>query len=47
MKIATVNLKLNSRVRNHFKDNFSDIRRISTPYGELGEIMYHIFDSVD
>ena len=47
MKISTVNIKLNNKVRNHFKDNFSEVRKILTPYGELGEIMYHIFDSVD
>lgn len=47
MKIVEVNLRLNNKIRNHFKDNFAEVRKIQTPYGELGEIMYHIFDSAD
>ena len=44
-KIGIVNYKLNERIRNHFKNNFDEIREIKTPYGELGELLYHIFDS--
>ena len=44
-KTALVNYKLNNLIRSHFKDNFDEIRKIKTPYGEIGQIMYHIFDS--
>lgn len=44
-KIGLVFQRLNENVRKHFTDNFDQIRRIKTPYGELGEILYHIFDS--
>jgi len=46
-KICTVNYNLNNKVRNHFKDNFDEIRTIQSAYGELGEIIYHIFDSAN
>ncbi len=45
--IANVNFELDERIRDHYKGKFDENRRIMTPYGELGEIMYHIFDDVN
>lgn len=44
-KLGLVFFKLNENIRNHFEDSFDTIRTIKTPYGEMGEIMYHIFES--
>ena len=44
-KISLVFHRFNENIRDKFKDNFDQIRKIKTPYGELGEILYHIFDS--
>ena len=44
-KIGLVYFRLNENIRNHFEDSFDKIRTLKTPYGEMGEIMYHIFDS--
>ena len=37
-KISLVFHRLNENIRDNLKDNFDQIRKIKTPYGELGEI---------
>ena len=44
-KLGFVFCRLNENIRNHFEDSFDQVRTIKTPYGEMGEIMYHIFES--
>lgn len=46
-KICSVNYYLNNKIRKHFRDNFDEVRTIQSAYGELGEIIYHIFDSAN
>ncbi|MFW9929041.1 MAG: DinB family protein [Candidatus Thorarchaeota archaeon] len=47
LTIAQVNYDLNENIRKQCNDNFNEIRKIMTPYGEIGEIMYHLFDDVN
>jgi len=42
-----VNFEQNELIRKHFKGKFSEIRIIKSPYGEIGEIMYHVFEDVN
>ena len=44
-KISLVFHRLNENKPHNLKDNFDHIRKIKTPYGELGEILNHKFDS--
>ena len=46
LDIAQVNLNLNVKVRKGIEKEFDQIIKISTPYGELGEIIYHLFSAI-
>ena len=46
-KIALTNKMLNESFREYFNDDFENLRTISTPYGELGTILYHIFKATN
>ena len=45
--LALVNLNLNNKIRLSIKDDFATIRRTNTPYGELGELIYHMFEAIN
>ena len=46
LDIAQVNLNLNVKVRKGIEKEFDQIIKISTPYGELGELIYHLFSAI-
>jgi uncharacterized damage-inducible protein DinB len=46
LDLALVNMNLNNKVRTGIKDDFNKIRTLETPYGELGHIIYHLFEAV-
>ena len=46
-RIAFTNNLLNNSFREYFKDDFENLRTISTPYGEVGTILYHIFNGTN
>lgn len=47
LDISQVNFELNERIRTHFEGRFAEVRAIETPYGQVGELMYHIFEDVN
>ncbi len=46
-KIATTNKQLNDSYREYFNNKFEAIKVLNTPYGELGTIIYHMFDATN